>query len=119
MLNTALGGTLVQHLPDVVGSEVHSPSPGEFGRHRISLDAGCRLAGIVHSPADVATHHHQAVDVLGHGLVACGWADDGVVEAVELPDRRWVLGVQWHPEAHDGARPVRRLRRRLRRSVRR
>ena len=37
------------------------------------------------------------------GLVACGWADDGVIEAVELPGRRWVAGVQWHPEAHDGA----------------
>lgn len=102
VLNTALGGTLVQHLPELVGSDLHSPSPGAFGRHRIGLDASCRLAGIVGPHIDVATHHHQAVDALGTGLVACGWSDDGVVEAVELPERRWVVGVQWHPEAHDG-----------------
>jgi putative glutamine amidotransferase len=102
VLNVALGGTLVQHLPDLVGSEVHSPAVGEHGRHDVRLEPGGRLAGIVGEQAVVATHHHQAVDRLGDGLVACGWAEDKVIEAVELPGRTWTFGVQWHPEAFDG-----------------
>lgn len=102
VLNVALGGTLVQHLPDVVGSEAHSPAVGEHGRHEVRLERGGRLAGIVGEQAVVATHHHQAVDRLGAGLLACGWAEDEVIEAIELPDRTWAFGVQWHPEAFDG-----------------
>ncbi len=102
VLNVALGGTLVQHLPDLVGSEVHSPAVGEHGRHDVRLEPGGRLAGIVGEQAVVATHHHQSVDRLGDGLVACGWAEDKVIEAVELPGRTWTFGVQWHPEAFDG-----------------
>lgn len=102
VLNVALGGTLVQHLPDVVGSEVHSPVVGEHGRHDVLLEPDSRLAAILGEQAVVATHHHQAVDRLGDGLVACGWAEDKVVEAVALPERTWAFGVQWHPEAYDG-----------------
>src|SRR5581483_12110592 len=102
VLNVALGGTLVQHLPDVVGSELHAPVVGDHGRHGVRLEPGSRLAAIVGDRVEIATHHHQAVDRLGAGLVACGWADDGVVEAVELPDRTWTFGVQWHPEAYRG-----------------
>jgi len=102
VLNVALGGTLVQHLPDLVGSEVHSPVVGEHGRHDVRLEPGSRLAGVLGEQTVVATHHHQAVDRLGDGLLACGWADDKVVEAVELPGRTWTYGVQWHPEAYDG-----------------
>ena len=102
VLNVALGGTLVQHLPDVIGTEVHSPVVGEHGRHDVWLEPGSRLAGIVGEQALVATHHHQGVDRLGDGLVACGWAEDKIVEAVELPARSWTFGVHWHPEAFDG-----------------
>lgn len=102
VLNTALGGTLIQHLPDVVGSDMHSPVVGAFGRHAVELEAGSRLAGIAGERAMTATHHHQAIDRLGDGLIACGWAEDKVIEAVEVPDRRWAFGVQWHPEAADG-----------------
>jgi gamma-glutamyl-gamma-aminobutyrate hydrolase PuuD len=102
VLNVALGGSLVQHLPDVVGTDVHSPAVGDFGRHAVHLQAGSRIAGVVGEHAVAATHHHQAVDRLGDGLIACGWAEDEVVEAVELPGRAWTFGVQWHPEAHDG-----------------
>jgi putative glutamine amidotransferase len=102
LLNVALGGTLVQHLPDLVGTEIHSPLVGEHGRHAVRLATGSRIAGIVGERAEIATHHHQALDQLGEGLIACGWADDEVVEAVELPTRHWTFGVQWHPEAHDG-----------------
>jgi putative glutamine amidotransferase len=103
VLNVALGGTLVQHLPDVVGTDLHSPAVGEHGRHTVRLEPGSRLAGILGERAATATHHHQAVDRLGEGLVACGWAEDKVVEAVELPSHTWTFGVQWHPEAYDGA----------------
>ena len=102
VLNAARGGTLIQHLPDVVGSDVHSPVVGAHGRHEVSLEPGSPLAGICGVRGEIATHHHQALDELGAGLVACGWADDGTVEAVALPDRTWAFGVQWHPEAYAG-----------------
>jgi len=102
VLNVARGGTLLQHLPDVVGTDRHSPLVGEHGRHAVRLEAGSRIADIVGERTEIATHHHQAVDRLGDGLVACGWADDQVIEAVELPACSWAFGVQWHPEAHDG-----------------
>lgn len=102
ILNVALGGDLVQHLPDAVGSELHCPTVGEHGRHAVDLADGTLLAGVFGGRAEVATYHHQAVGRLGTGLVATGWAEDGVVEAVELPSRGWVVGVQWHPEAHAG-----------------
>lgn len=102
VLNVALGGDLLQHLPDAVGSDIHCPVVGEHGRHAVALAPGSRLAGMVGTRTTVATYHHQGVHALGHGLQACGWADDGLVEAVELPGRRWVLGVQWHPEAYEG-----------------
>jgi putative glutamine amidotransferase len=104
LMNVALGGTLIQHLPDVVGHEEHSPAPGAMGRHEVTVGRSgsrSRLAGILGQGAHlVPTHHHQGVDRLGDGLVATAWAADGTVEAVEL-DVRFALGVQWHPEAGD------------------
>lgn len=102
VLNTAVGGTLIQHLPDVVGTDVHAPLVGAHGRHPVVLEADSKLAAICGVRIDIATHHHQALDELGAGLTACGWADDGTVEAVELADRTWTIGVQWHPEAYKG-----------------
>jgi putative glutamine amidotransferase len=102
VLNVALAGDLVQHLPDEGAGDVHRPVIGEHGRHRVDLAPASRLARIIGPQADVATYHHQAVRMLGKGLVACGWAADGIVDAVELTDRTWVLGVQWHPEAYEG-----------------
>lgn len=103
VLNVALGGTLVQHLPDELGSHEHSPTPGQHGRHQVQIAPHSRLHAAVGASCLVATHHHQAVKVLGEGLNAIGWALDGVVEAVELPSKRWVFGVQWHPEVTDSA----------------
>lgn len=101
VLNVALGGTLVQHLPDHVGGDAHCPVPGVISRHPVRVDGSSRLGAIIGDAADVATHHHQSVDTLGAGLVPTAWADDGVIEAAELPAAAWVLGVQWHPEVHD------------------
>lgn len=101
VLNVALGGDLVQHLPDEVGTHLHQPRVGRYGRHVVDLAPESRLGRIIGPRVDIPTHHHQAVRTLGKGLVACGWAEDGIVEAVELADRHWVFGVQWHPEAGD------------------
>jgi putative glutamine amidotransferase len=104
LLAVSRGGTLVQHLPDVVGSDVHVPSPGVYGDNRVRIAAGSRLAGLIGTEATWACHHHQAVDVLGAGLTAVGWADDGTIEAAELDGARFVIGVQGHPEVGDDAR---------------
>jgi putative glutamine amidotransferase len=105
VLNVALGGDLVQHLPDVVGHDGHCPVPGRHGRHPVRTAPGTRVAALLGPEAEVATYHHQAVGRLGAGLAATGWAADGTVEAVEgieAEAARWVVGVQWHPEVHDG-----------------
>jgi putative glutamine amidotransferase len=101
MLNVALGGTLHQHLPDVVGNSNHLHTPGSFGDHKVRLEAGslaARAAGA--ELLSVKSHHHQGIDRLGEGLVASGWsADDDVIEAIELSGRsEYALGVHWHPE---------------------
>jgi len=102
VLNVALGGELTQHLPDEVGTGLHCPTVGRHGRHSVEVAPGSRLAAIIGPRSETATYHHQAVRTLGDGLSPTAWAEDGVVEAVELADRTWVHGVQWHPEAHDG-----------------
>jgi putative glutamine amidotransferase len=95
MLNVALGGTLEQHLDDVA---THRHTPGAFSDHEVRLEAGSLAARVVGGELTaVKSHHHQGIDELGEGLVAVGWADD-VVEAIELPGKRFALGVLWHPE---------------------
>jgi putative glutamine amidotransferase len=109
VLNVALGGTLIQHLPDVVGHDGHRRSLGTFqgNDHDVRLVPGslaARAAGEERHPTK--SHHHQAVDCLGSGLVVTGHAvEDELPEAVELPGR-WVLGVQWHPEADETSRVI-------------
>ena len=111
IINVALGGTLVQHLPDQLGTEEHRPVPGSFGDHEVRLEPGslaARAAGADGSDrVTVKSHHHQGVDELGEGLVATGWCvDDGVVEAVELPGEAYALGVLWHPEEDGQSRVI-------------
>ncbi|GGK74676.1 gamma-glutamyl-gamma-aminobutyrate hydrolase [Planomonospora parontospora subsp. parontospora] len=102
ILNTVLGGTLHQHLPDVVGHSGHSPAPGRFGRTPVRLAHGSRTAEILGAgTADVACHHHQAADRVGDGLAVTARSEDGAVEAVELAGHPFALAVQWHPEADD------------------
>jgi putative glutamine amidotransferase len=107
VMNVAYGGTLMQHLPESHGTDAHRRSTGTFegNDHVVHLHPGslaARAAGeTVHS---VPSHHHQAVDRVGDGLALTGWsADDGVAEAIEVPGRRFALGVQWHPEADPGS----------------
>ena len=109
LINIALGGTLVQHLPDLVGHEDHRRVVGSFdgAEHDVMLIEGSLAASAARELAHVTkSHHHQGVDRLGEGLVVSGISDlDELPEAIELPDRRFVLGVQWHPEA-DPESPV-------------
>ncbi len=109
LINVALGGTLIQHLPDEFGHEEHRRVPGSFdgADHDVRLTPGslaARAAGeLVHV---TKSHHHQGIDLLGEDLEVTGYSTlDGLPEAIEAPDRRFVLGVQWHPEA-DESSPV-------------
>jgi len=107
LLNVAFGGTLVQDLVAADGTHSHRKVKGTFdgNDHTVGLTPGSLAARAVGEHLHVAhCHHHQAVLDLGDGLVASGRAEDGVVEAIELADGRWALGVQWHPEADDRSR---------------
>jgi putative glutamine amidotransferase len=105
VINVAAGGTLHQHLPDVVGHDGHSPAEGSYGTHEVRVAPASCLAAVLgprsRDGVAVPTHHHQAIDRLGGGLTATAWAADGIVEAVEPEpgDGAFLLAVQWHPEA--------------------
>jgi putative glutamine amidotransferase len=110
LMNVAMGGTLLQHLPDSHGHHEHRRNPGTFdgADHDVRLADGslaARAAGeAVHA---TKSHHHQGIDRLGEGLEVTGWsAIDELPEAVELPERRFALGVQWHPEADARSRLI-------------
>lgn len=108
MLNVATGGTLVQHLPEMLGHGDHAHTPGAFGDHEVQLEPGSLAARAVGAnTTTVKSHHHQGVDELGEGLVVSGRAaGDGIPEAIELPDRAFALGVLWHPEADEASRVI-------------
>jgi putative glutamine amidotransferase len=99
VLNVALGGDLVQHLPEVVGDEKHKHTPGEFADHDVDLLPGSRVQEILGEHTPVKSHHHQGYGKLGQGLREAARAEDGTIEALEDPSRRFALGVLWHPEA--------------------
>ncbi len=102
LLNVVRGGTLHQHLPDVVGHEEHNPTPGAFSRHLVRVDEASLLHKALGWDARyVPTHHHQAIDRLADGLDAAAWAEDGTIEGVEDPSKQFLIGVQWHAEADD------------------
>jgi putative glutamine amidotransferase len=98
VLNVALGGDLVQHLPEVVGHDGHKHTPGVFSDHGVEILPDTRLHDVVGGHAPVKSHHHQGYGRLGEGLKEAARADDGTVEAIEDPARRFTLGVLWHPE---------------------
>jgi putative glutamine amidotransferase len=105
ILNIAFGGTLVQDLAGPDGSNIHRRQLGGFEdtENHVALEEGSLAAEAAGEGLHVAhCHHHQAIDRLGEGLVVSGRAvEDGLPEAIEAADRRWILGVQWHPESRD------------------
>jgi putative glutamine amidotransferase len=108
LMNVARGGTLIEHLPDVVGHEDHRLVPGAFGDHDVRLAAGSLAARAAGEETHATkSHHHQGVDRIGEGFEVTGWALlDELPEALEDPSRRFALGVQWHPEADASAREI-------------
>jgi putative glutamine amidotransferase len=101
VMNVARGGTLHQHLPDVVGEHLQhrQPAHGSVTTHRVETAPHSRLRSALGGPAlEVNSFHHQAVRTLGKDLVATAWAEDGTIEAIEQPGERLILGVQWHAE---------------------
>jgi putative glutamine amidotransferase len=121
VMNVAAGGTLEQHLPERLGTEEHRRALGRFAgnEHAVELEAGSAAADACGEPVHtVASHHHQALDRLGRGLVVTGSSPgDGVPEAVEDPDAAYYLGVQWHPEADEGSPVIGSLVRAARRAM--
>lgn len=104
VLNVALGGELVQHLPDLVGDDHHVQTLGTFARHEVAIASGSRLEGLIGERAAIKSHHHQGFSRLGEGLDPAARDSDGTVEAIEAPARRFTLGVLWHPEAGEDGR---------------
>jgi putative glutamine amidotransferase len=114
VLNVATGGTLIQDIPsEVTGGVEHDPRRERWERaHLVDIVEGTRLREILgRGTVSVNSFHHQAIGALGDGLVVSARSSgDGLIEAVEMPSRRFVLGVQWHPESFwnqpDGFQPL-------------
>jgi len=105
LLNVARGGDLVQHLPETVGHERHREVLGAFSEHPVEVKDGTKLAAILGPRHDsVQSSHHQGVGRVGEGLVETAWAEDGSLEGLEDPDRRFAVGVLWHPEMEEDKR---------------
>lgn len=105
LLNVGMGGDLLQHVPEVVGHEGHkNDPPGQFIQHEVEIEPGTRLGDMLGTRTRVMSHHHQGVRTLAPGLVETAHADDGLLEAVEAPEKRFAVGVQWHPEAGEDSR---------------
>ncbi len=98
MLNVALGGTLVQHLPDVLGTTRYNLGGGEFADNPVIVDTDSTLGSLIGDSIEVKSYHHQAIDSVAEGLTVTARSDDGVIQAVELAGATFGLGVQWHPE---------------------
>ena len=104
VLNVLFGGTLVQQLPDVLGSARHQPQAGAFGEVTVHTEPATHVRRLLGDQVEVLCSHHQAVDVLGESLLVSARSDDGVIEAVEVLGRTFAVGVQWHPEENGDVR---------------
>lgn len=104
LLNVVRSGTLVQHLPDLIGHDGHATAPGRFDRHGVRTEPGTRTAAILGDEVVVHSGHHQGVGQVGEGLVVSARAQDGVIEAIEDPGAAFALGVLWHPEQGEDQR---------------
>lgn len=101
LLNVVLGGTLIQHIPDEVEDALahEQPNPRDEPGHDVAVTAGTLLHRITGTETmSVNSAHHQAVRDIGTDVVIDAVAADGVIEGIELPGRKFCLGVQWHPE---------------------
>jgi putative glutamine amidotransferase len=108
LLNVAAGGDLHQHIPEITPDPAaHRGEPGTWTRHHVTVEAGCRLREMLGERLEVVSAHHQAPVEIGEDLVVTATADDGTVEAVEHPGKRFAVGVLWHPEEDaEGGAPL-------------
>ncbi len=108
VLNVNRGGTLLQHLPDVVGDDRYNKGGGNFATNSVEIDEGTELSGLLDGDRelDVKSYHHQAVQDVGAGLRVTARSGDGTVQALELEGVPFGVAVQWHPE-EDAAEDVR------------
>jgi putative glutamine amidotransferase len=107
VLNVALGGTLIQHVPDVAGDTVQHRDGETPVPHGVRVDNGSRLAAILRAiEVSPASLHHQALARVAPGLEVVARAPDGVVEGVEMRTHLFLVGVQWHPEITAGKDPA-------------
>jgi len=100
LLNVALGGALIEHLPDVVdGSVTHRLEPSAPTAHPVTILPSTQLAALLEpGPIETVSWHHQAIRTVAPGLVVSAQAEDGTIEAVEAPSHPWLIATQWHPE---------------------
>lgn len=99
VVNVAFGGTLHQHLPDVIGHTRHQQGNAVFTTSSVRTVPGTRLSALIGESSDAQCYHHQAIDRLGEGLIVSALdVTDGVIEAIEISGEDFVLAVQWHPE---------------------
>ncbi|MFN8468007.1 MAG: gamma-glutamyl-gamma-aminobutyrate hydrolase family protein [Caldilineaceae bacterium] len=108
LINVALGGTLVEHLPDEIDNTIaHRMEPRGYVPHPVTIAPSSQLAAVIGEQVVVgASWHHQAIRTPAPGLEVVAQAADGTIEAVELPGHPWLLAVQWHPEITAGKDPV-------------
>lgn len=107
LLNIAYGGTLEQHLDDVVEGDVHRVQLGRWSNHPVEILGG-KIAELVPNGTVIHSHHHQGIETVGGGLEVTAKALDGTVEGLEDPTKAFAVGLLWHPEeAHtDSGAPV-------------
>ena len=101
IINVVLGGTLIQHIPDYYESHINheQPHPKHEPSHSIIIEGGTLLSELTHAKkVMVNTTHHQAIDIVGKELVVSARADDGIIEAIEFRNHKYLIGVQWHCE---------------------
>jgi putative glutamine amidotransferase len=105
LVNVLRGGDLVQHLPEALGHEGHRERLGVFSEHPVEIKGGTRLAAILgERHGGVQSSHHQGIGRIGDGLVETAWAEDGSLEGLEDPDKRFAVAVLWHPEMEEDKR---------------
>jgi putative glutamine amidotransferase len=101
LLNVACGGTLEQHLPDRTTAVRHKGGTGVYASHEVVIKPDSKLGEILGSYVEVRSHHHQAPETVGENLSEVAWASDDTIEGIEMPGKRFVIGVIWHPEEGD------------------
>jgi putative glutamine amidotransferase len=108
VLNVALGGTLIEHLPDEVGDNLsHRTEPPGYTYHPVSVEPNSKLAEVLQqTEVNSASWHHQAVRQIAPDLKPVAFAADGTIEALEMPGHPWLIAVQWHPESLAAGDPI-------------